>query len=741
MIKYSHHFSLPAAQQNGDLMEEWITDYINQMTLDEKIGMIHGTALFKNNGVPRLGIPPLVMSDGPCGVRFDHEDSSWNIANDGMCECSWLPSGTAIASTWNTELAKQCGIVLGEEARGRGKDVILAPGINIHRTPLCGRNFEYMGEDPYLAGQIAANHIKGVQQCDVAVCVKHFALNNQEKDRMEVDVQVDERALFEIYLSAFKAAINEGNAYSVMCSYNKFQGQYVSESTYLLTDILKKYWNYDGVVISDWGAVHNTINSANAGVDLEMGVSTDFDNYYFAKPLKEAVIAGNIDEAVIDEKVSRILRLQKRLNIFEPSLRKKGCTNTTKHHQMLLDTSREAIVLLKNTDSILPINPDNVKKVAVIGDAAARRLAHGGGSSEVKALFEITPLLGINMAIGDHAEIHYAKGYYVDNENHTVGEVDWQASSLDAKPNRICGSNTNSAETDKIIKTIKLKDKLTKEALELAAECDTVIFVGGLNRAYDTEGFDRTSYDLPYDQSSLIRELIKVNPNTIVSITSGSAVNLSAFATNAKAILWSSMNGMFTGQALADVIFGKVNPSGHLPVSFPVKLTDCAAHSIGEYPGTTEPDGRKNCKYSEGLYVGYRHYSSHGIEPLFCFGHGLSYTTFEYSNLNIIENANKNFEVHFSIKNTGFCSGKETAQLYITPVNPLVDRPSLELKAFSKAEIASQDTIDINFTLELSDFAYYSADDKDFKTDPGEYIINIGSSCCDIRLKQTIVIL
>lgn len=713
--------------------EQWITDYINQMTIDEKIGMIHGTALFKNNGVRRLGIPPLVMSDGPCGVRFDHEDSSWNPINNEMCENSWLPSGTALATTWNTELSRSCGIVLGEEARGRGKDVILAPGINIQRTPLCGRNFEYLSEDPYLAGQIAASHINGIQQCDIAVCVKHFALNNQENGRMDVDIQLDERALYEIYLPAFKAAVTQSHAYSVMCSYNRLLGKYASESNYLLTDILKNKWKYDGVVISDWGAVHSTTDAALAGVDLEMGVSTDFDNYFFATPLKEAVLNGDLSEDVLDDKIKRILRLQKRLKIFDSSHRKSGSYNTSTHHEILHDTSREAIVLLKNEDNILPLKPAKIKKIAIIGDAATRKLAHGGGSSEVKALFEITPILGISMLLGGSAEVHYSKGYYVDNETHTVGEVDWQASSLDS-PDKI-------NESDNIDSNIhKLQDKLLDEAIELASECDTVIFIGGLNRAYDTEGFDRTSYELPYLQDRLISELLKVRPDMVISIISGSAVNMSGFSGKAKAILWNSLNGMFGGLALAETIFGMVNPSGHLPVSFPVKLSDCPAHSIGEYPGRTDDKGNKTCHYNEGIYVGYRHYTSHNIAPLFSFGHGLSYTTFEYNSLSILINKDKSFDICFNIKNTGSVLGKETAQLYISPVNPRVERPSFELKAFSKISIQPGDTKSVCFHLNSSDFAYFSVKEKTFITDDGEYIINIGASSSDIRLNKNIIL-
>lgn len=710
-------------------MEKWIKEKISQMTLDEKIGMVHGNALFKNAGVERIGIERLVMSDGPCGVRFDHKDDEWIPVNEEMCYVSWIPSGAALAATWNVKAAESIGEVLGDEACGRGKQVILAPGINIQRTPLCGRNFEYMSEDPYLTGKLAAAEIRGVQSKDVAVCVKHYALNNQEKERMSVDVQIDERTLRELYLPAFEMAVKEGDAYSVMCSYNKVNGLYASENPTLLTDILKNEWEYDGVVISDWGAVHSTVESALAGMDLEMGVTYNFDEYYFAKSLKEAVENGQVPEEVLDDKVARILRLQKKIKIYD-GVRNKGCYNSIAHHEAILNAAREAVVLLKNEDNILPINTDDIKTIAVIGDAAARRTALGGGSSEVKALYEITPLLGINMVSGGNVKVKYAKGYYVDNENHVAGEVDWQATSLDAQV------DTRDSEGSVDETALKRKEYL-EQAIELAKECDVVIYVGGLNRAYDTEGFDKTSYDLPYNQAEVINALLEVRPDMIVSILSGSAVNMTPFADKAKAILWNSMNGMSGGLALAEVLFGQVNPSGKLPVSFPYKLEDCPAHSIGEYPGTYDEKGAITCKYSEGIYVGYRHYVTNNVPVLYPFGHGLSYTEYEYGDIKVEYEADS-VSVSCRVTNTGELEGKETVQLYVSQIRPQVDRPKRELKGFDKIHLKSGETKNVKFVLDKKSFSYYSVESHNYNTDNGEYIIEIGSSVEDIRLSEGI---
>lgn len=703
-------------------MSELYKKLIKDMTTEEKTGLIHGVGLFRNSGVPRLNIPPLIMSDGPLGVRFDFKDNEWLRINEEKCVVSWIISGAALASTWNEELAEKIGDILGMEARGRGKDVILAPGINIHRTPLCGRNFEYMSEDPYLCGRLVARQIKGIQKNDVAACVKHFALNNQETNRMEVNVEVDERTLYELYLPAFQAAIEHGGSYAIMCSYNRFHGDYVSDNSYLLTDILRQKWGFDGVVISDWGAVHSTKKSYEAGVDLEMSVTYDFDNYFFANPLINAINNNEIDTALLDEKCERILTLLERIKKIgkNASNRRRGAYNLSSSHNMLLLAARESIVLLKNDCKTLPIDISKAKSIAVIGDAATRKLSLGGGSSEIDALFEITPLMGISMLAGGLTEVRYAPGYYVDNEENTSGDVNWQADSLD--------SSSEAHDNRSSLGTLK-QHELMAEALKLAKECDIVIYVGGLNRSHDTEGFDRTSYELPYNQDILINELLKVKPDMIISINSGSAINLSSFAASAKAILWSSMNGMMGGLALAEVIFGKTNPSGKLPVSFPAQYSDSPAVNM---------DGN----YSEGIYVGYRYYESKGVRPLYSFGHGLSYTEFMYSDITAFasqdysaENTCTLYNISCIIKNTGKVCGKETVQLYITPEHPAIDRPRLELKGFKKIMLEPNQEEKVTFELTPASFAYYDIKSGNYRADKGNYIINIGSACDDIKCK------
>ncbi len=708
-------------------MDTDIKELIDSMTTEEKVSLIHGAGLFRNAQVSRLNIPPVIMSDGPLGVRFDFKDSEWIRTNEDRCKVSWMISGASLASTWNEKLAEEVGNILGMEARGRGKDVILAPGINIHRTPLCGRNFEYMSEDPYLTGMLVARQIQGIQKNDVAACVKHFALNNQETNRLEVDVLVDERALYELYLPAFYAAVKYGKSYSIMCSYNRFRGPYVSESRYLLTDILRNKWHYDGVVISDWGAVHSTKESYEAGVDLEMSVTYDFDNYFFANPLLEAIDNNEICTDILDEKCARILSLLKRIKKIGPDKdkRSRGAYNLTSSHETLLNAAREAIVLLKNEDRTLPVDISKVKSIAVIGDSATRKLSLGGGSSEVDALFEITPLMGISMLAGGLSDINYAPGYYVDNEEHTSGDVNWQAQSLDFSEG-ISGDDAS--------ENLAKKEALLEEAVQLAKECDIVIYVGGLNRSHDTEGFDRTSYELPYGQDLLIDELLEVRPDMIISINSGSAINLSSFAHKAKAILWNSMSGMMGGLALAEIIFGMINPSGKLPVSFPEKLSDCQSYNT---------DGN----YREGLYIGYRYYESKNVPALYAFGHGLSYTDYEYSDIKAEavsagtqSDADAICNISCTIKNIGAVSGKETVQLYISPVNPNIDRPRLELKGFKKIYLEPSRSQEVSFELTPAAFAYYDVESALYRADSGSYIINIGSAVDDIRLQINVTL-
>ena len=477
-------------------VEEKIEKLVSELTLEEKIGMIHGNGLFRTEGVKRLGIPPVTMSDGPMGVRNEFENAHWVTIGNSDDYVSYLPSNSALAATWNRELAYESGKVLGEEARGRNKDMILAPGINIKRSPLCGRNFEYMSEDPYLAGEMAVPVIKGIQTADTAACVKHFALNSQETERLWVEVEVSDRALREIYLPAFKKAVEEGESYSLMGAYNRYKGEHCCESKALLNGVLRQEWGYDGMVVSDWGAVHKTKEAAESGLDIEMSVTDNFDEYCMANPLLEAVKKGEVSEDCIDEKVRNILRMLFRLHKMGDEERQAGCYNTPEHRQAILDTARESVVLLKNKAKKLPLDQKNTKKVLVIGDNADRIHSNGGGSAEIKALYEISPLMGIKKLLGGNAEVVYTEGYLANDFDQEDSGTNWQADSLE-------NGGGSTGEVQAVNKVLLEKQKqFREEALKLAEDTsfDTVIFVGGQNHLQDLEGHDRPDMKLPYAQ-------------------------------------------------------------------------------------------------------------------------------------------------------------------------------------------------------------------------------------------------
>lgn len=674
-----------------------------QLTLDEKIGMIHGAELFQTKGVERLGIPPLKMSDGPMGVRQEFYPDSWKSMGYSDDYVTYLPCNSALAATWNRTLACELGSVLGEEARGRGKDVILAPGINIKRSPLCGRNFEYFSEDPYLTKELAVPFIKGVQLWDVAACVKHFAVNNQETERLWVDVDIDEKALRTIYLPAFHDALTKGGAYTVMGAYNQIRGEHCCQSEYLLKNILREEWEYDGVVISDWGAVHNTELAAGSQLDIEMSVTSDFDSYFMADPLKEKVEKGEIPECVIDQKVIRILMLMMRLHMMD-GIRKSGAYNTEEHRKSVLKTARESIVLLKNKKKRLPLSMKDTKKVLVIGENGEITHANGGGSGEIKALYEISPLMGIKMLLGGNAEVTYVKGYCRDIKQEQ-NDVNWQETSLENGGGRT-GSDSESLEL------LEKRIQLRKEAVALAQQYDTVIYIGGLNHDQDCEGNDRPDMKLPYGQDILIQELLDVKPDMVIVLTGGSPVEMGAWIDKADTIVWGWYAGMEGGRALAEVLFGVTNPSGKLPETFYKTHTDCSAHCIGEFPGG------KKVHYREGVFVGYRYNDTFCIEPEFCFGHGLSYTEFSYRNAALIREGEITY-VQCEVTNTGDCKGAEIVQVYLEPKEKGDDCPIQELKGFEKAELLPGETKCIKIKVE------------DWNE---ESILKIGSSSRDIRL-------
>ena len=646
-------------------------DLLQKLTLDEKIGMIHGAQLFQTKGVERLGIPALKLSDGPMGVRHEFQPSSWQTIGYSDDYVTYLPCNSALASTWNRELAKETGRVLGEEARGRGKDVILGPGVNIKRSPLCGRNFEYFSEDPHLTKELAVPYIQGVQEWDVAACVKHFAVNNQETERLWVEVEVDEQALREIYLLAFYDAVTKANSYTIMGAYNLIKGEHCCQSEYLLNDILRKEWGYDGVVVSDWGAVHDTKKAAESQLDIEMSVTDNFDQYYMAEPLKEKIQSGEISEQVVDEKVMRILMLMMKLHMMDDT-RKSGAYNTPNHRQKTLEVARESVVLLKNEEKILPLSKEKVKKLLIVGENAECVHSNGGGSAEIKALYEITPLMGVKTLLGGNAEVKFVPGY-VRDEKQEVSDTNWQETSLE--------NGGGSAREQSVNQEAQRKRAaLRQEAAELAAQYEYVLFVGGLNHEHDSEGNDRVDMKLPYEQDKLIQELLLANPNTVVTFVGGSPVEMGSWVHDAKAVVWSWYAGMEGGNALAEVLFGKENPSGKLPETFYKTHTDCSAHAIGEFPGDTK------VRYTEGVFVGYRYNDTYEVEPEFCFGHGLSYTTFTYENPTLVEKEGA-YYVECDVTNTGKTAGKETVQIYTAPVERKQNEPVQELKGFEKTHL------------------------------------------------------
>lgn len=706
--------------------EVQINELLSQMTLEEKIDMIHGNGLFRTKGVERLGIPRLVTSDGPMGVRMEFPDDSWFPINHSDDYVSYGPSNSALAATWNPDLAYETGKVLGEEARGRGKDMILGPGINIKRDPLCGRNFEYMSEDPYLVETMAVPYIKGVQENDVSACVKHFAVNNQETNRMAVDTLVDERTLREIYLPGFKAAVQEAGTYSLMDAYNKFRGKYCSESKELLDDILRDEWGFDGVVVSDWGAVHSTKETAETSLDLEMSVTFNFDEYFYAKPLLEAVRSGVVSEDLVDAKVRNILRLMFRLKMIGPDKenRKAGAYNTKEHQQKILDTARESMVLLKNEEckggeKLLPLNPKKLGKVAVIGHNAEHLHAGGGGSAEIKALYEISPLMGLKMALGGNVDVSYARGYYIPGKK-SVNEVNWQEASLERQ---VMGQeNPDSPEQIALRKEIEEnRKKLLDEACALAKEADTVIFVGGLNHDYDVEGRDRVDMKLPYGQDELIKELLKINPDTVVVMVAGSPVEM-PWRDKARGLIWCYYAGMETGTALADILFGRVNPSGKLPESFPAVYEDTVTFKNGQF-------GREDVvEYKEGVFVGYRYYEKEGVKPAFPFGYGLSYTNFVLENRKLRSVGLDGVTFQVDVRNTGAVAGAEVVQCYVRDCECSVERPVKELKAYSKVFLQPGESKTVSFILPRSAFAYYDVQYGKFNIEYGDFEIYVGTS-------------
>ena len=693
----------PAYLDAGRPIEERVEDALARMTLEEKVALCHAQSKFSSAGVPRLGIPEMWMSDGPHGIRAEKLWDEWDDAGWTSDSCTAFPALTCLAATWNPTLADTYGQAVGEEARYRNKAVLLGPGVNIYRTPLNGRNFEYMGEDPFLASAMVVPYIQGVQRNGVAACVKHFAVNDQETDRFNVEVKIDDRTLHEIHLPAFKAAVHDGEVWAVMGSYSIYKGQHCCHNQYLLRDLLKRDWGFDGVVISDWGGTHDTREAALNGLDMEMGSWTNgltlswsnaYNEYFLADPFLELLRSKEIDEEIVNDKARRILRLMFRTTM-NPD-RPYGSFATKEHALIGRKIAQEGIVLLKNQDNLLPLDPKQPRRILVVGENAQKMMTLGGGSSELKVKYEISPLQGIENYFSPASQVTYAEGY-------------------------------SSVPTQN-------RHALLLEAVDAARKADVVIFVGGLNKNenQDCEGADRRSLNLPYGQDELIGELARVNRNLVAVIICGNAVAM-PWVNEVPAIVEAWYGGTEAGNAIASVLAGEVNPSGKLPFTFPVRLEDNPAIALDAYPG----DG-KQVEYKEGIFVGYRWNDLERIKPLFCFGHGLSYTTFEYGKVTAEGRQigpDGTITVSVPVKNTGSRAGAEIVQLYVSDLKSSLPRPVKELKGFRKITLQPGQEQTVSFTIDRKALSFYDDTKQDWVAEPGTFEALVGASACDIRGK------
>ena len=718
---------------SDEVSEAKLDSLINLMTLDEKLDLIHASSSFTSGGIPRLNIPELVFSDGPHGVRHEH-GRGWYALEDADDEATYLPVGICLASTWNTDLGYDYGEVLGNEAKERGKNVLLGPGINIIRSPLNGRNFEYLSEDPFLTGAMGVGYVKGLQAQGVAACPKHYTANNQETDRHNIDALISKRALHEIYLPAFKDVVQDGGAWSIMGAYNKVNGQYTTHHEYLNNTVLKGDWEFDGVVVSDWASVKDTREALLYGTDIEMGTELlrDFNNpvyaeFYMANPAKEIIENGEVDERFVDDKVRRVLRLMHRTTALTDH--GPGKRNVTEHQQKALEVAREGIVLLKN-NGLLPMDKTEIKTLAVIGHNANRRFAGRGGSSQVNALYEITPLEGIRNLVGDDVEVVFAEGYepYYD-ESLFRGEGGDAASQ--SRENREDVELARTANED-----------LMKEAVDLAEEADAVIFVGGWihghegmpwgQGTYDAEARDKLNLKLIFGQEDLIRQINTVNDRTAVVLMGGSNVEMENWLPATPAYLHAWYPGMEGGTAIAEILFGEVNPSGKLPMTFANSHEDYPSHSIGEFPGDGTVD------YAEDIYVGYRYFDTQNKDVIFPFGFGLTYTSFEFSDLQVTKQEDKVI-VQTTVTNTGDREGAEVVQVYVHHKEPSVGRPIRELKGFEKVELEPGAAATVNIELDESAFKYYHPEELRWVLESGGYEVQVGNSSRDIKLSEEVV--
>lgn len=693
-------------------IEAMIDTILPKLTLEEKVAMCHAQSKFSSPGVPRLGIPEFWFADGPHGVRAEVKWDDWGYAGWTNDSVTAFPALTSLAASFNPALSADYGKAVAEEALYRGKDMMLGPGVEIYRTPLCGRNFEYMGEDPYLASKMVVPYIQAMQSQTVSCCVKHFALNNQEQWRTLVDVHVSERALREIYLPAYEAAVKEGGAWALMGSYNLYDGQHCCHNK-KLNDILRGEWGFDGCVVTDWGGATSTVEAANNGLDIEMGTYTNgftesakfaYDDYYLARPYLKALKDGSIPMSTIDQKARNILRLMFRTTMAKH--RPVGNKGSQQHFDVALNVAREGITLLKNQGDILPIDPNTTKTIAVIGENATRSML-GGGSSELKGLFEISPLQGIRNAF-PKANILWSMGYGSGPEAY----------------GRVAPSPYNA-------------DSLYREAIKVAKQADLIIFVGGLVKAHqqDMEGGDRIDYALPFGQDKLISDLLDINNNLIAVMLSGNGFSM-PWIDRVPALVQGWYLGSQAGTALADVLCGNVNPSGKLPFSIPVRLEDNAAHSFNDplvYPGVEKDSYRE--EYREGILVGYRWHEAKGIKPLFPFGYGLSYTSFTISDAQLNSTslpADGTLTVTATVSNTGSRDGKEVVQAYVGKLNSRVERAPKELKGFSKVLVPAGAKQQVQISIPVSSLAFYNEDAHAWEVEKGDYKLFLGNASNNI---------
>ncbi|WP_417354282.1 glycoside hydrolase family 3 C-terminal domain-containing protein [Flavobacterium sp.] len=704
----------------SDEFDAKIDSIIGQMTLEEKIGLLHGYSMFTNEGVERLGVPELHMADGPLGIREELQRMSWAPLGLDNDFATYYPAGAGLSAAWSPELAHTFGRSIGEEARARGKDVLLAPAFNIIRTPLGGRTYEYMTEDPFLNKTLIVPYVVGVQENNVAACIKHYAANNQETNRGTVNVLMDERTLREIYLPAFHDAVVKANAYSVMGAYNKFRGDYLCENPYMLQDVLRDEWGFKGVVISDWDAVHTTKKALEAGTDLEMGTNApSFDEFWFANPLIQAVKDGKVTEAEVDIHAKRILKLLFNVKAMgNTESRAKGSLATEAHYKDAYNIAAESVVLLKNNESLLPLNTQEVKSIAVIGPNATAKHAQGGFGAGVKTKREVTPLEALKAKLPESVTINYAEGYktlFKPKKEMKFGEVTQEAKET---------------VTD-------VDPKMIAEAVEVAKKSDIAILFVGANRDYETEASDRIDLSLPFGQEKLITAVKAANPKTIVVFVAGAPYDINNVEKENSTIVWSWYNGSEGGNALADVLLGTINPSGKLPWTMPKQLSDSPAHATNSFPG------EDTVTYKEGILVGYRWFDTKNVEPLYPFGYGLSYSAFELANATANKksyNEDETITVTVDLKNTGKKDGKEVVQLYVSKADSTVERAAKELKGFNKVLVKAGNSEKVTINVPVKELAYYDENSKGWVVEKGDYTFKLGNSSKNITQEVTVTI-